>query len=114
MVARLKARGLPAARLAFTTDHGLLRAVLPAMHWHMLRHHGIVGLYLPRIAPHVGLRSMRRADRGPSIIVKGNVDDTDINLLYSELQYLQPCGSDTMGLAHGPSVAVAAHRVFPT
>ena len=81
-------RGFPAARLVFTTDHNLLRAALPVVHWHMLRHHGIVGLYLPRFASYTGLRSVRSPHRGPSIIVKGNVDSEHINLLYSETLYL--------------------------
>jgi hypothetical protein len=81
-------RGFPAARLAFTTDHGVLHAALPVVHWHMLRHHGIAGLYLPRFAAYADLRSVRSPHRGPSIIVKGNVDDEAINLLYSETLYL--------------------------
>lgn len=86
----LKVRGFPAARLLFTTDHTMLRAALPAIHWHMLRRDGIVGLYLPRIAPYADLRSVRKPDRGPSTIVKGDIDDADVNLLYSELLYLSP------------------------
>jgi hypothetical protein len=83
-----KIRGFPAARLAFTTDHSVLRAALPAVHWHMLRHHGIAGLYLPRFAAYTDLRSVRSPHRGPSIVVKGNVDVEAINLLYSETLYL--------------------------
>jgi hypothetical protein len=86
----LKLRGLPAARLIFAADHDMLLAALGAMHWHMLRHHGIVGLYLPRAEPYARLRSMRRAGRGPSVIVKGDADDAEINLLYSEQLFLRP------------------------
>lgn len=81
-------RGFPAARLAFTADHNVLRTALPAVHWHMLRHHGIAGLYLPRFAAYADLRSVRSPHRGPSIVVKGNVDDAAVNLLYSETLYL--------------------------
>jgi hypothetical protein len=83
-----KIRGFPAARLMFTTDHSVLRTSLPAVHWHMLRHHGVAGLYLPRFEAYADLRSVRSPHRGPSIIVKGNVDGEDINLLYSETLYL--------------------------
>lgn len=88
----LKVRGFPAARLLFTTDYPTLRAALPAVHWHMLRHHGILGLYLPRIAPYADLHSVRKRHKGPSTIVKGPVPDEDVNLLYSELLYLKPAG----------------------
>jgi hypothetical protein len=86
----LTVRGLPAARLLFTSDHAALRTALCAVHYYMLRHHGIFGLYLPRIAPYRGLRGVRRRDRGPSTIVKGPIADEDVNLLYSELLYLRP------------------------
>ena len=85
----LKVKGLPAARLLFAADYGPLRAALPAIHGHMLRRHGIVGLYLPRIGPLQDLRSLRKPHSGPSIVVKGDVADTDVNLLYSELLYLR-------------------------
>jgi hypothetical protein len=85
----LRVRGLPAAQLVFTADHSVLDAALPAVHWHMLRHHGIVGLYLPRIGPYANLRSVRGPNRGPPIIVKGDVDAEEINLLYSEMLYLR-------------------------
>jgi hypothetical protein len=81
-------RGFSAARLVFTTDHGVLHAALPAVHWHMLRYHGIAGLYLPRFAPYTDLRSVRSPHRGPSIVVKGDVDGNAVNLLYSETLYL--------------------------
>jgi len=54
----------------------------------MLRQHGIAGLYLPRFAAYADLRSVRSPHRGPSIVVKGNVDDAAVNLLYSETLYL--------------------------
>ena len=92
----LKVKELPAARLIFTSDYALLRAALPAIHAHMLRRHGIVGLYLPRIAPLEGLRSVRKRNKGPSIIVKGDIADEDVNLLYSELSYL-PLGDRSAG-----------------
>ncbi len=85
----LKLRGLRAARLLFTTDYAALRTALPAIHWYMLRHHGIGGLYLPRIGPLAPLRSVRRRHSGPSLMVKGEVDPEDINLLYSEFLYLR-------------------------
>jgi hypothetical protein len=84
----LKLHGLSAARLLFTTDYGVLGAALPAVHWYMLKRHGIGGLYLPRIGPLALLRSVRRHHSGPSLMVKGGVDPEDINLLYSELLYL--------------------------
>jgi hypothetical protein len=84
-----KVRGLPAAQLVFTADHSVLDAALPTVHWYMLRHHGIVGLYLPLIRPYANLRSVRRPHRGPPIIVKGDVDAEDINFLYSEMLYLR-------------------------
>ena len=71
----------------FTTDHNVLHTALPAVHWHMLKQ-GIAGLYLPRFAAYTNLRSVRSPHRGPSIIVKGNVDDEAVNLLYSETLYL--------------------------
>jgi hypothetical protein len=83
-----KIRGFAAARLVFTTDHGVLRTALPAVHWHMLRHHGIAGLYLPRFAAYADLRSVRSPHRGPSVLVKGNVDAEALNFLYSETLYL--------------------------
>ena len=83
-----KIRGFAAARLVFTADHGVLRAALPAVHWHMLRHHGMAGLYLPRFAAYADLHSVRSAHRGPSILVKGNVDAEAVNFLYSETLYL--------------------------
>ena len=88
----LKVRGLPAARLLFTGDHRVLRAALARVHWHMLTAHGIVGLYLPRVAPYADVRSARKPDRGPSIIVKGEIADEDVDLLYSELLYLRAPG----------------------
>jgi hypothetical protein len=84
----LKMKELPAARLLFATDYELLRAALPAVHQYLLRRHGIIGLYLPRIGPLAGLRSLRKPNKGPSTIVKGDIADTDVNLLYSELLYL--------------------------
>jgi hypothetical protein len=92
----LKVKELPAARLMFAADYPLLRAALPAIHAHMLRRHGIFGLYLPRIAPLEGLRGIRKRNKGPSIIVKGEVADEDVNLLYSELFYL-PLGERAGG-----------------
>jgi hypothetical protein len=86
----LKLRGLSAARLLFTADYGALRAALPAVHWYMLRRHGIAGLYLPRIGPLADLRSVRRRHSGPSLMVKGDVDAEDVNLLYTELLHLHP------------------------
>jgi hypothetical protein len=86
----LKVRGLAAARLLFAADHHAVRAELAAVHWHLLRRHGIVGLYLPRILPYAGLRSVRKRLRGPSIVVKGDIADEDVDLLYSELLYLRP------------------------
>src|SRR5574341_28967 len=56
----LKVRGVAAARLLFAADHRAVRGALGAVHWHLLRRHGIVGLYLPRIAPYAGLRSVRK------------------------------------------------------
>ncbi len=85
---RPRFRGISAARLLFTSEYAMLRAALPAVHMHMLRHHGIVGLYLPRTGPLMDLRSVRRGRKGPSIVVKGDIADTDINLLYTELLYL--------------------------
>lgn len=84
----LKLRGMAAARLLFMPDYRLLCEALPAIHWHMLRAHRIVGLYMPRVAALRGLRSLRRPGRGPSAMVKGDVADEDVNLLYSELLYL--------------------------
>ncbi len=86
----LKVRGLAAARLLFAADHRAVRAALGVVHWHLLRRHGIVGLYLPRIAPYAGLRSLRKPLRGPSILVKGDIADEDVDLLYTELLYLRP------------------------
>lgn len=86
----LKVRGAPAARLLYAADHRAVRAALGAVHWHLLGRHGIVGLYLPRIAPYAGLRSLRRRLRGPSLVVKGDIGDEDVDLLYSELLYLRP------------------------
>jgi len=83
-----KLRGLPAARLLFTVDYGALRRALPAVHWYMLRRHGIAGLYLPRVGPLADLCSMRSRHSGPSIMVKGDVGDEDVNLLYTELLHL--------------------------
>jgi len=84
----LKVRGLPAVRLSFTTDYAALRAALPAIHWYMLRRHGIPGLYLPRIGALAHLRSIRRRDRGPPLMAKGEIDAEEVNLLYSEFLYL--------------------------
>lgn len=84
-----KLRGLRAARLLFTTDYAALRKALPAIHWYMLRRHGIAGLYVPRIGPLASLRSARRRYGGPSLMVKGQVDAEDVNLLYSEFLYLR-------------------------
>jgi hypothetical protein len=84
-----KIRGMPGARLLFTGDYKALRCALPAMHWYMLRHHGIVGLYLPRIGPLSDLRSVRKPHSGPSLMVKGEIAPEDVNLLYSELLYLR-------------------------
>jgi hypothetical protein len=84
----LKVRGLPAARLIFTSDHNLLRTALPAIHWYIFKNHGIVGLYLPRICPYADLRSLRKHHRGPSMLLKGDLEPEDVNLLYSELTYL--------------------------
>jgi hypothetical protein len=86
----LKVRELAAARLLFAADHRAVRAALGAVHWHLLGRHGIVGLYLPRIAPYAGLRSLRKRLRGPSIVIKGDIADEDVDLLYSELLYLRP------------------------
>ena len=84
----LRIKELPAVRLIFTSDYDVLRAALPAVHRHMLLRHGVVGLHLPRVPPLEDLRSARRPNKGPSTIVKGDVADTDVNLLYSELFYL--------------------------
>jgi hypothetical protein len=92
----LKIKELPAARLMFTSDYALLRAALPAIHGYMLRRHGIVGLYLPYTARLEGLRSLRKPHKGPSIVVKGDIADEDVNLLYSELYYL-PLGDRSPG-----------------
>lgn len=103
----LKIKELPAARFLFTTDHALLRAALPAVHAYMLRRHGIVGLYLPHVGPLSGLRSLRKPNKGPSIIVKGDIADTDVNLLYSELLYL-PLGGRRRGSASPAGAQIAA------
>lgn len=84
----LKLRSLRAVRLLFTSDYAALRAALPAIHWYMLRNYGIAGLYLPRIGPLAQLRSVRRQYSGPSLMVKGEIDPEEVNLLYSELLYL--------------------------
>jgi hypothetical protein len=94
----------------FTADYALLRAALPTIHAYMLRRHGIVGLYLPRIAPLEGLRSIRGATKGPSIIVKGDIADEDVNLLYSELFYL-PLGQQSR--ADGARLTRAGIRAEP-
>jgi hypothetical protein len=84
----LKMKKWRAARLLFASDCSLLRAALPAIHAHMLRQHRIVGLYLPHVAAFRGLRSIGGATEGPSVIVKGDIADQDVNLLYSEYFYL--------------------------
>jgi hypothetical protein len=84
----LKVRGLPAARLLFTANYGILREALPAIHCYLLRHDGIAGLYLPRVGPLAQLRSVRRYQSGPSVMVKGEIDPELVNLLYSEFLYL--------------------------
>ena len=106
----LKVKEFPAARLIFTSDYALLRAALPAIHAHMLLRHGTVGLYLPRIAPLEGLRSVRKSGKGPPIIVKGDIADEDVNLLYSELFYL-PLGQRSG--AEGAPLKPAGIRAEP-
>lgn len=83
-----KIRGLPAARLLFAADHQALRAAMPGVHWQMLKAHGIVFVYLPRIARYADFRSIRKPGRGPCVMVRGDISDEDVNLLYSELLYL--------------------------
>lgn len=84
----LRVKELPAVRLMFAPDYALLRAALPALHVYMLRRHGMVGLYLPKVGPLEGLRSLRKPNKGPSLMVKGDIADADVNLLYTELHYL--------------------------
>jgi hypothetical protein len=86
----LKLRGFSAARLLFASDYAALRSTLPALHWHMLSRYGIAGLYLPRVGLLQSLRSVRKPHSGPSVLVKGDIDPEDVNLLYSEFLYLRP------------------------
>lgn len=79
--------GLPAARLLHAGDYDLVARALPAIHAHLVRHFGIFGLYLPRVAALAGLRSVPRRG-GPTLLVKGDVADEDVSLLYSELHWL--------------------------
>ncbi|MDF1825223.1 MAG: hypothetical protein P1U68_11310 [Verrucomicrobiales bacterium] len=79
---------LPAARLLYTSDFSLLRNALVDIHYHLLRKHGVIGIYLPRFASLSGLKSAQSPDSGPSIIMKGDIQDEDVNLLYTELHYL--------------------------
>lgn len=80
-------RAFSAVRLLYTSDHAALREALPAIHLDLLRR-GIVALYLPRIEAYREVRSALGEGRGPSLIVKGEVADEEVNLLYSELHYL--------------------------
>lgn len=84
-----KARLFGAARLLFTSDYGVLRSALPAVHGHMMRRHRITRLSLPRVGALASLRSVRGLHSGPSLMVKGEIDPEDVNLLYSEFLYLR-------------------------
>ncbi|MEM1442708.1 MAG: hypothetical protein AAGF67_10225 [Verrucomicrobiota bacterium] len=88
MVTGMDVLQLPAARLLFTTDFTLLKKALPEVHSFLFRKFAIVGIYLPRISELEGLKSIRPTRSGPSIIAKGDIEDADVNLLYSELHYL--------------------------
>ena len=91
-----KPKRYPSVRLIFAADLSLLRAALPALHARMLRRHGVVGLYLPQVPPLAGLRSARNPQKGPSLLVKGDVADTDVDLRYSEFLYL-PLATAALG-----------------
>jgi hypothetical protein len=81
-------RGLRYARLSYTGSHELVRAALPALHWHLLIHKAIVGIQLPCIEPYRDLRSVIAPTRGPSILVKGDIPEGDVDLLYTEMLYV--------------------------
>jgi hypothetical protein len=81
-------RGLLYARLSYAGSHELVCAALPALHWHLLIHKAIVGIQLPCIEPYRDLRSVIAPTRGPSILVKGDIPDADIDLLYTEMLYV--------------------------
>ena len=81
-------RGLRYARLSYVENHELMRAALPTLHWHLLIRKGIIGIQLPCFAPYRDLRVVVPTARGPSILVKGDIPDADIDLLYTEMLFV--------------------------
>lgn len=81
-------RGIYYARLSYVRNHERMCAALPALHWYLLIRKAIVGIQFPRIPPYGGLRSVIAAPRGPSILIKGDIPDGDIDLLYTEMLYV--------------------------
>jgi hypothetical protein len=75
------------ARLIFCPDHARLAKVLPAVQRSILLRHGVISLILPRLDVYATAPGVIPRDK-PSILVKGEVEDYEVDLLYSELTYL--------------------------
>ena len=81
-------RGCRVGRLAYCSNHAVLRRALPSLHWHLLWRSRVVALVLPMLPAYEGLTSLRRPPYGPPTMVRGDISDGQVDTLQSESHYL--------------------------